>query len=39
MRGFEERNKGKYLHGGGYQTYNQAVGAMPNINGFLNLGR
>lgn len=39
MRGFEERNKGKYLHGGGYQTYNQALGAMPNINGFLNLGR
>lgn len=39
MRGFEERNKGKYLHGGGYQTYNQALGAMPNINGFLNLGK
>ena len=39
MKGFAERNKGKYLHGGDYQTYNQAVGAMPNINGFLNLGR
>ena len=39
MRGFEERNKGKYLHGGDYQNYNQAVAGMPDINGFLNLGR
>lgn len=39
MKGFAERNKGKYLHGGDYQTYNQALGAMPSIDGFLNLGK
>lgn len=39
MRGFEERNKGKYLHGGDYQNYNQAVAGMPDINSFLKLGR
>lgn len=39
MKGFAERNKGKYLHGGDYQTYNQALGAMPNIDGFLKLGK
>ena len=39
MKGLAERNKGKYLHSDGYQNYNQAIGAMPDINGFLNLGR
>lgn len=39
MKGFAERNKGKYLHGGDYQTYNQALGAIPSIDGFLKLGK
>lgn len=39
MRGFEERNKGKYLHSGDYQNYNQAVAGMPDINSFLKLGK
>ena len=39
MKGFAERNKGKYLHSDGYQNYNQALGVMPNIDGFLKLGK
>ena len=39
MKGLAERNKYKRLHDGGYQTYDQAIGAMPQINSFLNLGK
>lgn len=39
MKGLAERNKYKRLHDEGYQTYDQAIGAMPQINSFLNLGK